>query len=490
MADWRTDDRELLARILMAEAGNQGPTGMTAVGNVVMNRANAGGYGGDIRSVIMKPGQFSPMNSVTGYAGGEQGQDIDSLRPSETSYMVADTLLSGNAGDLTGGSTHFFNPDISNPSWAEGKDFKRIGDHVFGSADAGRGGKQPMQGRAGTQGEAPMMQEEQQPRGLLGTLGIQKMQEGAAGETGQRFYERDTFKDTAAALAQGFAAMGTSPALQKMTADISSQRTEAKARNKTVEYLRANGRGDLADMIDQGMISGKDAASVLLAKPEDGRTALVQNYEYFIAQGMTPEQAMAAVKTGSTTNVNMPKAIGTIPPGYEVQYDDAGNPVSMSAIPGGPAATEQAAAAAAAGSEGTRLVDAATDNIALIDSIINNKALPSITGLIQGRLPPMSQAGEDLNVKVAQLQGKVFLEAFQSLKGAGAITEREGTAAAEAGARLRRTQSGPAYIEALKELKMYLDRGRRRALAGVTAQDGDAYSGGTIGGVTVGEPIK
>ena len=266
MADWRTDDRELLARILMAEAGNQGPTGMTAVGNVVMNRANTGGYGGDIRGVIMKPGQFSPMNSVTGYAGGEQGQDIDSLRPSDTSYMVADALLSGNAGDLTGGATHFFNPDISNPSWAEGKDFTRIGDHVFGSADAGRGGERPMQGRAGTQGEAPMMQEEQQPRGLLGTLGIQKMEEGAPGEAGQRFYERDTFKDTAAALAQGFAAMGGNESLQNFASTVASQRTEAKARNKTVEYLRANGQEDLAAMVESGRVSGSEVMSALISK--------------------------------------------------------------------------------------------------------------------------------------------------------------------------------------------------------------------------------
>ena len=129
-------------------------------------------------------------------------------------------------------------------------------------------GKQPMQGRASTQGAGSMMQEEQQPRGLLGTLGIQKMQEGAAGETGQRFYERDTFKDTAAIMAEAFAGLGNNPTLQKAAAGIASQRTEAKARNKTVEYLRANGRGDLADMIDQGMISGKDAAGVLLAKPD------------------------------------------------------------------------------------------------------------------------------------------------------------------------------------------------------------------------------
>ena len=64
MVDWRSDDRELLARILTAEAGNQGPIGMTAAGNVIMNRANTTGYGDGVRGVIMKPGQFSPMNSV------------------------------------------------------------------------------------------------------------------------------------------------------------------------------------------------------------------------------------------------------------------------------------------------------------------------------------------------------------------------------------------------------------------------------------------
>ena len=342
-------------------------------------------------------------------------------------------------------------------------------------------GKTPMQGRAGTQGEAPMMQEEQQPRGLLGTLGIQKMEEGAPGEAGQRFYERDTFKDTAAVMAEAFAGLGSNPTLQKAAAGIASQRTEAKARNKTVEYLRANGRGDLADMIEQGMISGKDAASALLAKPEDGRTALVKNYEYFIAQGMTPEQAMAAVKTGSTTNVNMPKPVGTIPPGYAVQYDDAGNPVSMSAIPGGPAATEQAAAAAEAGSEGDRLVSAADDSIRLINEIYNDPNLESITGMIQGRIPPMSQAGTDLNVKIEQAKGQVFMSAFESLKGAGAITENESAAATAAIARLQREQSAEAYRKSLKELVDLLDRGKRRAQAGVRASDNDEY------GLVVGE---
>ena len=262
-------DRELLARTLQAEAGNQGLGGMLAAGSVVMNRANTSGYGNGLRGVILKPGQFSAWNSLTGYAGGEQGQNMASMRPSEAAYQATDKLLTGDYQDPTGGATHYYNPDLSNPSWAKGKEFTRIGDHVFGFADAGRGGNRvPQTATTGTQGAAPMMQQEQKPRGLLGSLGIQKMEEGAEGETGQRFYQRDSFKDTAAILAQGFGRMGIM-GMEEIADSVAKQRTEAKAKNKTAEYLRANGRGDLADMIDQGLIGAKEAVGVLLQKPEE-----------------------------------------------------------------------------------------------------------------------------------------------------------------------------------------------------------------------------
>jgi hypothetical protein len=105
--------------------------------------------------------------------------------------------------------------------------------------------------------------------------------------------------------------------------------------------------------------------------------------------------------------------------------------------------------------------------LALIQSIANDPALPSITGMLQGRLPPISQAGTDLNVKIEQLQGKVFLEAFESLKGGGAITEIEGIKAERAEARLNRAQSDDAYRQALAELAEIIatgiDRARNRA---------------------------
>jgi hypothetical protein len=256
MVDWRSDDRELLARILTAEAGNQGPIGMIAAGNVIMNRANTTGYGDGVRGVIMKPGQFSPMNSVTGYARGEQGQNIDALRPTETAYMVADSLLQGTAGDITGGATHFFNPDISNPSWAQGKDFTRIGDHVFGRADAGRDTTQntratAMRPTTMTQVLPAPMPQEQQPSGLRGLL------------SDPDFYDR-------LAIGLGGLTMNPNQQLMQMSADrIAGRRQERQdtaATNRTVEYLRSQGRDDLADAVASGSLSGKDAAAMLFNK--------------------------------------------------------------------------------------------------------------------------------------------------------------------------------------------------------------------------------
>jgi len=241
MADWQRDDRELLARILAAEAGNQGPVGMTAAGNVIMNRANLPGYGDGVRGVIMKPGQFSPMNSVTGYAGGEQGQNIDAISPSETAYMVADSLLSGEAGDITGGATHFYNPEISNPSWAQGVEFTRIGDHVFGRADAPRGQSSAANTTQRSQPMAqPMQQQQQQPRGILEMFGVQKMNPEAQGETAVPFYQRDAFRNTIGGLAAGLNQMRLrpDPGLAQRIGGYRQQREQQAQTNRTLEYLQ------------------------------------------------------------------------------------------------------------------------------------------------------------------------------------------------------------------------------------------------------------
>ena len=83
-----------------------------------------------------------------------------------------------------------------------------------------------------TSTKGPQMMQEQKPQGLLGSLGIQKRDEAAGGETALPFYQRDTFKDTAAVLAQGFGRMGLR-GMDEIAEDIATQRTENKARTQT-----------------------------------------------------------------------------------------------------------------------------------------------------------------------------------------------------------------------------------------------------------------
>ena len=129
-------DKEILALTLQAEAGGEGYEGMLAAGSVIANRAASGKYGEGITGVIMKPGQFSAWNGVTGYAGGEGAIDMDKVRPSKAALRAADAILSGNYEDITGGATHYYNPTVASPAWGGdvGDNWSDIGRHRFGKA--------------------------------------------------------------------------------------------------------------------------------------------------------------------------------------------------------------------------------------------------------------------------------------------------------------------------------------------------------------------
>ena len=109
------DDRELLARIIMCEAGGEGDNGMRAVATVVMNRVNAstGEYfrvsaGGNIRNIILQKGQFNCATDTL--SGLYNPQNIYNMNPEEIHYQIADWALSGNKLNEAGISLWFMNP--------------------------------------------------------------------------------------------------------------------------------------------------------------------------------------------------------------------------------------------------------------------------------------------------------------------------------------------------------------------------------------------
>ncbi len=93
--------------------------------------------------------------------------------------------------------------------------------------------------------------------------------------------------------------------------------------------------------------------------------------------------------------------------------------------------------------------------LAQIDEVLNDPALGGVTG-VEANVPFTVRPGSArVESRLKQIQGNTFLTAFESLKGAGAITQQEGAAATEALNRLNSTNMGDKdYVAALNEFKV------------------------------------
>jgi len=295
-------------------------------------------------------------------------------------------------------------------------------------------------------------------------------------------------RDARARLAIGLEGLTTNPN-QGLIGQLQSgieERKVAAERNRTLEYLSSLNTPQAQQALQYAQVTGDvvGAAKIALTPPEEKGRVLDAATLRQMYPGATIEEGLYSLKPDGTlakvggggTNINMPgaAAIGTIPPGYEVIKDASGNNV-LRLIPGGPAAAEAGLVA----NQNASLAAAAGDSITLIDNVLNDPNLGAVTGMIQGRLPPVTQGATDLLSKIDQLQGQAFLQAFQSLKGGGAITDREGQAALNAVGRLQRTQSEAAFQQSLQELRTIIERGKRR-LEGQNIPEG--------AGIEVGEP--
>ena len=133
--------RELLARLIMCEAGGEGDNGMYAVASVIVNRTNVpyGEFfrvsnGGDMRAIIQQPGQFTCMQETVG--GAYNPQNVYNMNPQEIHYEIADWVILGSTLGAVANCLFYYNPYSptcagSFPPNGTGSFLTRINNHCF-----------------------------------------------------------------------------------------------------------------------------------------------------------------------------------------------------------------------------------------------------------------------------------------------------------------------------------------------------------------------
>lgn len=114
-----SNDINLLAQIINAEARGETFEGQVAVGAVVLNRVNHTSFPGTISGVIFQPGAFTAITDGQWHAG-----------MSDSAYRAA--ILAYNGWDPTGGAIYYYNPAKTTNSWIYSRPVvAKIGKHVF-----------------------------------------------------------------------------------------------------------------------------------------------------------------------------------------------------------------------------------------------------------------------------------------------------------------------------------------------------------------------
>lgn len=114
-----SNDLNLLARCVYAEARGEPYTGQVAVAAVVLNRVRSASFPNTIAGVIYQPYAFTAV---------DDGQI--NLTPNSTAYKAAQDALNG--WDPTYGCLYYYNPATATSSWIWSRQtVVTIGKHVF-----------------------------------------------------------------------------------------------------------------------------------------------------------------------------------------------------------------------------------------------------------------------------------------------------------------------------------------------------------------------
>jgi len=105
------------------------------------------------------------------------------------------------------------------------------------------------------------------------------------------------------------------------------------------------------------------------------------------------------------------------------------------------------------------------NTVNLVDDLLKSKGFKQAVGAsrLLGIQNIPGTSAKDFDVRLDQLKGKQFLQAYESLKGAGAITDIEGTKAGNAISRMDASQSEEEFQKAAREFQQVIKNGVERA---------------------------
>jgi len=256
----------------------------------------------------------------------------------------------------------------------------------------------------------------------------------------------------------------TGPKLMAAQAGMYLDPRDSQAKDLALQETRAKINKLNVEAQNGGEAYGKTGAIFL--NPETGRYEAVQ----FGGRGQ--------VKRTELGGLTPSKGVETV--GDELIDKATGQPIRNvgANIAAGKSAAVQGEAQGKAAINLPLAENSAQRMIGAIDTLLTpNSGLDRVTGTVYGRLPEWTNTSEEAKNAQSQIDyinGNTFLQAYNDLRGAGAITEKEGEAAQAAYNRLRSQQLGTeSYKKALAEFRSEVvklrDIARDRARGGSPA---------------------
>ena len=268
----------------------------------------------------------------------------------------------------------------------------------------------------------------------------------------------------------------TGPKLMAAQAGMYLDPRDSQAKDLALQETRAKINKLNVEAQNGGEAYGKTGAIFL--NPETGRYEAVQ----FGGRGQ--------VKRTELGGLTPSKGVETV--GDELIDKATGQPIRNvgANIAAGKSAAVQGEAQGKAAINLPLAENSAQRMIGAIDTLLTpNSGLDRVTGTVYGRLPEWTNTSEEAKNAQSQIDyinGNTFLQAYNDLRGAGAITEKEGEAAQAAYNRLRSQQLGTeSYKKALAEFRSEVvklrDIARDRARGGNPAASKPESSTGASG---------